>query len=272
MWQYNHSDELMHYGVKGMRWGVRRTPAQLGHRPASASQQNGYKVYGDGRIEISKGTELQRLVGKHSKQDLAGMTYASFTKNDNARYMMTLTGKGPLGGGRNTKLVLSATENLKSPSVKEAATTFFEMLRDNPELNDAYSKTPFMSMTSSKFTTKKLNSLIDEVNKTGKSSAYSTANSSLMFDDSGMNSVKEAYFAKLKEKGYNMLRDENDVSNGYAKNPVLIFDGSKSLSIESSAFITNEMRKEAKAYKKETIDAGKSWLQKLGFKKDTALE
>lgn len=25
------NDELRHYGVKGMRWGVRRTPEQLGH-------------------------------------------------------------------------------------------------------------------------------------------------------------------------------------------------------------------------------------------------
>lgn len=26
------TNELYHYGVKGMRWGVRRTPEQLGHR------------------------------------------------------------------------------------------------------------------------------------------------------------------------------------------------------------------------------------------------
>lgn len=27
----SYKDELMHYGVKGMHWGIRRTPEQLGH-------------------------------------------------------------------------------------------------------------------------------------------------------------------------------------------------------------------------------------------------
>lgn len=31
--------ELTHYGIKGMKWGVRRTPAQLGHKPSSTKKK-----------------------------------------------------------------------------------------------------------------------------------------------------------------------------------------------------------------------------------------
>jgi len=33
------SDYLLHYGIKGMKWGVRRTPQQLGHRIASRNKR-----------------------------------------------------------------------------------------------------------------------------------------------------------------------------------------------------------------------------------------
>lgn len=33
------TDELYHYGIKGMKWGIRRTPAQLGHKTKIANSE-----------------------------------------------------------------------------------------------------------------------------------------------------------------------------------------------------------------------------------------
>lgn len=52
MSQYN--TYLMHYGVKGQKWGVRRTPEQLGYRSAA------------GKVALGKSTSVARGVAKSS--------------------------------------------------------------------------------------------------------------------------------------------------------------------------------------------------------------
>lgn len=47
MWEYNHTDELYHYGVLGMKWGRRRSAAQLAKtrksRKTSEANHDDYK-------------------------------------------------------------------------------------------------------------------------------------------------------------------------------------------------------------------------------------
>ena len=43
MWQYNQSSELMHFGVLGMQWGRRKSPAQIQRAATKSSRKSAEK-------------------------------------------------------------------------------------------------------------------------------------------------------------------------------------------------------------------------------------
>lgn len=57
-------NELYHHGIKGMKWGVRRTKAQLGYGSAASSRRNknnsNSKVVAKGRKAVSDFSEKQK--------------------------------------------------------------------------------------------------------------------------------------------------------------------------------------------------------------------
>ena len=73
--------ELYHHGIKGQKWGVRRTAAQLGHRVAGAASKTG-KVLLRGASKAGKATGKQthaenkekRYYAKLHKKKLSQMT------------------------------------------------------------------------------------------------------------------------------------------------------------------------------------------------------
>lgn len=60
MWQYTYSNELYHYGKKGMRWGHRKGPQE----PTGVQKKSKKKVSASNKQKVSKGKETAKKVLK----------------------------------------------------------------------------------------------------------------------------------------------------------------------------------------------------------------
>ena len=66
MWNYNYYDdnELYHHGLKGMKWGVRRTPAQLGHDTGGVDLQKAKKKVDAANTIVNETRNINNNVSK----------------------------------------------------------------------------------------------------------------------------------------------------------------------------------------------------------------
>lgn len=251
-----------------MKWGIRRFQNEDGSLTAEGRKRYGedrYKDYGDGRIEIEKGAQLQRiLMDKNSRTDLHDVTYASITKRDNNQYM-SLLGRP----GESRVLKLTANTKLKSPSSDEAASIFFRLIRDNPKLMKEY-RDAIAVQDEDKFK-RDMDSIIkgnmSKETKPGRDlyEYYYNVNYMMVADDH-MSNAKQAFFKELKSKGYNMIRDDYDwYSSGGMASSVVLLDASSTVNITTNQLVTKSMSKKAAEYCRVYAEKGEEYARKYGI-------
>lgn len=232
---YSYEDELIHYGVKGMKWGVRKKY---------------YKSYMDNDRTLKKGFKLQNI-SANEKRDVSknNPVYTSHTTHDNNAYAGRYAKNMAFMGKSAYKNTLVLTKDVKIPSQKKAVETFMEIYNKDPEgvaesIGKAYAELDWFNGIS-----KIRNANAKRISKkfSKKGSDWVESKGYLLFNQSMMStkesSARMKYYELLRKKGYDAISDINDVQTGYgADDPIVFINPKKSLkNVESRKLTINEI-------------------------------
>lgn len=220
-------ETLIHYGVKGMRWGVRRYQ----NRDGSLTNA-GKKRYSKDDIVIEKGTEIHRIIPKSwtdKEKQLSGHAYASYKSEDTERYRHYAK---LFGGGNNyIDMTFKAKDIIVSPSRKKRVDEFIKLMDSDPEARKAMLKAtrnPLLFIPKS------------HLNKLDDPKKAESAYAKFSFLLASKRELRDPYFKRLEDVGYSMIIDDADVKGGISKSPIIVFDRNKSMSLESLKTLDDE--------------------------------
>ena len=257
-----NNDKLIHYGVKGMRWGVRKKYSdkeiseyrkrKIAEAPTKSESPRGankgwYKnapkstLIREMRREeseslkakkktntkkdsfvLKKGTSIHRSTYDPEDGKKEGHAYATFKSKDAKGYASR--NKLFSGGKKTFDLSMVAKEDLISPSKKERIDTFVKLMQNDPEFNKAYqTQKKTYQLLKNRDKADKIYKTVSELEKEYKMFPVSLG---------GNEELRKRYFSELNKKGYNMIIDDADASI-IADSPIIVFDRQKSLEIVS---------------------------------------
>lgn len=215
-------DFLAHYGVRGMKWGSRKSKDEINSKDRT----------------IKAKTTIQNISSRQLKGTDRHL-YAAYTTYDKNAY-------GDLMGNfmynqRGYKNEFVLKKDIKVPSDRKLADTFIKFAKDNPDqvakdMSKAYNDQHIFGSKSTKHYAKKIANL--DPDKIEKGEKLTKEFISSMVSSKSAKSRAD-FFGSLTKQGYDGMSDVND-RDGIMQDPLIIFSPKKSLGPVKSVKLTRD--------------------------------
>lgn len=262
------NNELMHHGVRGMKWGVRRYQNKDGSLTPEGKRRQVKYVSKSGAVTLAKGTELYR-VSSGSKTDIkkGHKLYTTPDEQEHEKYKTMLGATNMLKSGKAFVHKYVAEQDIRIPSIKQQTKIERKLLNDPKAKKEVIESLMSKGCSREEATYRANISAGKEFLKASPAlllapvfplvgtipfEMASNARKQKLSDirvsigDKNNKTLNENFERALSNKGYNAYRDTNDRSKNIARNSIVVINPDKNAKLKSARQL--DKKEFAKAY------------------------